>query len=178
MLPAQYMRRAICTLILGLLATSACGGRMRAPTMPNGQRLALVLVLDRALDPQTPADKATQLQQVADYMEPDLLQRLRGAGYDAAVSSAEAAASGPGQYTLRVRIVDYRGGSKTARMFVGFGAGAARLDSHFELIGPGGQSYASGSPGATTSQTDWRRVVRKVNDEIVAAVNVRLRQGL
>jgi hypothetical protein len=177
MLRTVHTFRAACLLVLGLLALAACGSRQSAPTLPNGKRLAVLVFLDRTLAPETPADKATQMAEVADFMEPDLLAVLRDSGYDAAVV-AGGAQPVDGQYTLKVQITEYNGGSKAARMFVGFGAGAARLESHFELIGPNGASYTSGSPGSSTSRSSWQRVVRAVNQEIVAAVNVRLRQGL
>lgn len=177
MLRTLHTFRTASLLVLGLLAWSACGGRHAAPTMPNGKPLAVLVFMDRTLAPETPPEKASQLQEVADFMEPDLLAVLRDFGYDAAVASG-AVSPVEGQYTLRVQITEYNGGSKAARMFVGFGAGAARLESHFELIGPNGASYTSGSPGASTGRTSWQRVVRKVNQEIVAAVNMRLRQGL
>jgi hypothetical protein len=182
MLRTLHTFRTAGLLVLGLLALSACGGgRQAAPTLPNGKRLAVLVYLDRTLAPETPAEKATQIQEVADFMEPDLLDLLRSSGYDAAVV---AGAPDPGQqapggpYTLKVQITEYNGGSKAARMFVGFGAGKARLESHFELFGPNGASYTSGSPGAATGGAAWQRVVRKVNQEIVAAVSMRLRQGL
>jgi hypothetical protein len=139
--------------------------------------LAVLVFMDRTVSPETPPEKVSQLQEVADFMEPDLLALLRDAGYDAAVVSGEAQPAA-GQYKLNVQITEYNGGSKAARMFVGFGAGAARLATHFELFGPTGTSYTSGSPGASTGRTSWQRVARKVNQEIVSAVGVRLRQGL
>jgi Domain of unknown function (DUF4410) len=179
MLRTLHTFRATGLLVLGLLAftLTACGGRQSAPTLASGKRLAVLVFMDRTLAPETPAEKATQMAEVADFMEPDLLAVLRDSGYDAAVV-AGAAQPVEGQYTLKVQITEYNGGSKAARMFVGFGAGAARLESHFELIGPNGTSYTQGSPGASTGRTSWQRVVRKVSQEIVAAVNVRLRQGL
>jgi hypothetical protein len=167
-------------LVLGLLAisaTTACGSRQSAPTLPGGKRLAVLVYMDRTVAPETPADKVSQLQEVADFMEPDLLTLLRDSGYDAAVASGDSQPA-EGQYKLNVQITDYNGGSKAARMFVGFGAGAARLQSHFELFGPNGASYTSGSPGSSTGKTSWQRTARKVNQEIVSAVSVRLRQGL
>ena len=80
------------------------------------------------------------MAEVADFMEPDLLALLRDSGYDAAVVSGEAQPI-CGQYKLNVQITEYNGGSKAARMFVGFGAGSARLESHFELFGANGTSY-------------------------------------
>ena len=159
---------------------AACGGRQGAPTLPSGQKLAIMVFFDRTLPPETPPEKAQQLQQVQDWMEPDLLGLLRNAGYEAAsIQAVDAAgASAPGRYTLRVQVLNYNGGSKAARMFVGWGAGSARLDAHFELLGPNAQSYVSGSPGVSTSRANWEHVARKVNEEIVASVNLRLRQGL
>lgn len=177
MLRTLHTFRAAGLLVLGLLAFTACGGRQSAPTLPSGKPVAVLVYLDRTVAPETPPEKATQLAEVADFMEPDLLAVLRDSGYDAAVVSG-AAQPVEGQYTLKVQITEYSGGSKAARMFVGFGAGAARLESHFELIGPNGVSYTQGSPSASTGRTSWQRVVRKVNQEIVAAVNVRLGQGL
>jgi hypothetical protein len=180
MLPTSH--RFSFTYILATLVflLAACGGRQGAPTLPNGQKLAIMVFLDRTVAPETPPEKQQQLQQVQDWMEPDLLSLLRDAGYDAAaISGMDAAgASAPGRYTLRVQILNYNGGSKAARMFVGWGAGSARLDTHFELVGPNGQAYVSGSPGVSTSRADWQHVARKVNQEIVASVNLRLRQGL
>jgi hypothetical protein len=176
-----YTLRHVYAGVAALLFTlSACGGRQGAPTLPNGQKLSIMVFLDRTPAPETPPEKVQQLQQVQDWMEPDLLNLLRNAGYDAAaIASMDAAgASAPGRYSLHVQIMNYNGGSKAARMFVGFGAGSARLDAHFDLVGPNGQSYVSGNPGVSTSRADWQHVTRKVNQEIVAAVNLRLRQGL
>lgn len=168
---------AIALAFSGLMA---CASRPKAPTTPSGQRLAVMVFLDRTVPPETDPAKAQQLQQVNDFLEPDLVAVLRDSGYEAAsVTSVDSAGAGaPGRYTLRVRITDYNGGSMAARMAIGFGAGSARLATEFELLGPSGQSYITGAPQSSTGRTDWRRTVRKVDQEIVAAVNVRLNQGL
>jgi Domain of unknown function (DUF4410) len=165
-------------LALAALSLSACGGSHRAPTLPSGQPLAVMVTLDRTAPPDTPPDRLQQLQQVSDQFEADLVDVLRANGYDAAAVAAVDTPTGPGRYSLRVQILNYNAGSKAARMFVGFGAGSARLDAGFELFGTGGASYVKGTPGVSTSRADWRHVVRKVNEDIVAAVNVRLGQGL
>ncbi|MEY4581534.1 MAG: hypothetical protein RL701_6237 [Pseudomonadota bacterium] len=169
---------AICAFAFSTLA--ACGGsRHSAPTLPNGQRLAVMVFLDRTAPPETPPERIQQMQQVSDWMEPDLLAVLRANGYDAAsATSVDGGGSAPGRYTLRVQIVEYSAGNMAVRRFVGWGAGKARLATSFELLGPNGASYVTGTPAAATGRTDWRRTVRKVDEEIVAAVNVRLGQGL
>lgn len=170
------------TRLLGLafsaLLFAACGGGQRAPTMPNGQKLAIMVIMDRTAPPDATPEKVQQLQQVADEFESDLVDVLRANGYDAAAVAQIDNSNEPGRYLLRTQILSYNAGSKAARMFVGFGAGAARLDAAFELLGPGGASYLKGTPGVSTGKADWRRVVRKVNEDIANAVNVRLRQSL
>lgn len=164
---------------LGMVLAACGGGRHAGPTLPNGQRLAIMVFVDRAVAEGTEVDKAQQLQQVTDWLEPDLLTILRDSGYDAAaVSSFDGVPPAPGRYALRVRITDYNAGSKAARMFIGWGAGKARLAAQFELLGPNGTSYVAGEPEAATGRTDWKHAVRKVDQEIVAAVNMRLNQGL
>ena len=166
------------SLAFASLLVAACGGGQHAPTLPNGQKLAIMVMLDRTLPPNTEPDKAQQLQQVSETFESDLVDVLRANGYDAAAVTAVDNGNDPGRYLLRTQILNYNAGSKAARMFVGFGAGSARLDAAYELVGPGGASYLKGTPGVSTSKADWRRVVRKVNEDIVDAVNVRLRQSL
>lgn len=170
-----------CALTVALIAgVSACGGHRGGPTLPNGQRLAIMVFVDRGVAEGTEPGKVQQLQQVNDWLEPDLLAVLRDSGYEAASVASVDGAGGPapGRYALRVRITDYNAGSKAARMFIGWGAGKARLAAQFELIGPNGTSYIAGEPEAATGRTDWKHAVRKVDQEIVAAVNVRLNQGL
>jgi Domain of unknown function (DUF4410) len=157
---------------------AACGGHSGAPTLPDGKKLAVMVVLDRSMPPEATPEKAQQLTQVADAMGPDLVDVLQANGYDAAAITEVDSANEPGRYILKVGIVDYNGGSMAARAFIGWGAGKARLQAAYELFGPGGRSYIKGSPGEATGATDWRRTVRKVNQDIVQAVNVRLRQSL
>ena len=163
---------------LAALSLSACGGSHRAPTMPSGQRLAIMVTLDRTAPADAPPEKLQQLQQVCEEFEADLVDVLRANGYEAAAATAVDNLNDPGRYNLRVQILKYNGGSKAARMFIGWGAGSASLDAAFELVGAGGKSYVKGTPGVSTSRADWRHVVRKVNEDIAAAVNMRLGQGL
>jgi hypothetical protein len=173
----RTLRASVVFAVAGVVF-AACGGHPAAPTMPDGKKLAVMVVLDRTMPPGVTPEKAQQLTQVADTMGPDLVEVLQANGYDAAAITEIDNGNEPGRYILKVGIVDYNGGSMAARAFVGWGAGKARLQAAFELLGPGGKSYIKGEPGEATGATDWRRTVRKVDQDIVQAVNVRLRQGL
>ena len=161
-----------------LLSVAACGGRSEAPTLPDGKKLTVMVYIDGAPAGGGDTAKMEQVETVVDWMKPDLVQVLKNAGYDAGAVADPNTPVGPGSYLLRVQILEYRGGSKAARMFVGFGAGAASLNTHFELIGAGNKSYVSGSPGAGTSRVDWQHLARKANLEITDSVNARLHQSL
>jgi hypothetical protein len=164
-------------LALSFLTLAACG-HSGAPTTPSGSKLSIMVFFDRTIPTDTPPEKASQLQQVVDWMEPDLIEVLQSAGYDAGAVGNADAPTGPGRYLLRAQIVNYNGGSKAARMFVGWGAGSARLETSFELVGPGAASYVKGTPGCATGRADWRHAARKVNQEITNSVTMRLRQSL
>jgi hypothetical protein len=165
-------------LIVGL-AMSACGGRGgSAATMPNGNRVAILVFLDPGIGAETPADKAAQLNQLADWLGADLVDILRGTGYDASLIASKDVPTDVGRYILHTTITNYDAGNRAARAFVGFGAGAARLETEFELLGPGGKVYVKGVPSAGTSRADWKHVGRKINLETVDTVNARLRSGL
>jgi hypothetical protein len=159
----------VCALLL-----TACGSK--GPTTPSGDPLAILAFFDRGTAGMAP-EKIQQVDQLANWMEPDLIRILNNYGYAATQVNDPNTPVGPGRYLLRVRIVEYNAGSKAARMFVGYGAGAARLDTAFELIGPDGSVYASGAPSVASGR-DWNYAARKVNEQTVTSVTARLRQGL
>ena len=55
-------------------------------------------------------------------------------------------------------------------MPVGFGAGAASLDNHYELLGPDLDLIMAWDDGVGTSG-DWKRLPRKLNSNTVKKVN-------
>jgi hypothetical protein len=167
------------SLVFVVSLLSACGGRGgSAVTMPNGSRVAIMLFSDRGVTAETPPEKADQLNQLGEWMESDLIAILKNTGYDATLVQSRDTPTGVGSYLLRVQILEYNGGSKAARMFVGFGAGAARLNTHYELVGPGGSVYLTAAPNASTGRGDWKHAVRKIDQDTVMAVNTRLQKSL
>jgi Domain of unknown function (DUF4410) len=163
-------------LLALLLALSACGGGGKAPTMPGGAKIALLVSFDRGTEGKPP-EKVQQVGQLADYAEPDFLAILNKMGYEASRVDDPNTQPGPGRYVVRYRIIEYNAGSKAARMFVGYGAGSARLDTGYELIGPDGSSYTKGAPSVASSR-DWKNAAHKVNQETAKAIDARLHQSL
>ncbi|MET0344408.1 MAG: DUF4410 domain-containing protein [Polyangiales bacterium] len=168
-------------LALGLtaiaLASVACGGARTgsAAKNPDGSRIAIMVLTDENVPADAAPDRAAQINQLSSWMESDLLQILDGTGYQPLRVDEGGAPPGPGRYLLRVKIRNYNAGSKAARMLVGFGAGAAVLDTHFELVGSDGNVLVAGDPSVGTGR-DWKNAARKVNLQTVDSINARLHQ--
>lgn len=161
-------------MLLLALCMSACGGRTNsAPKMADGSTIAIMIVPDRGITPDMAPDRVEQIDQLATWMENDLIDILTKTGYAATRTNDPTVEPGPGRYVLRLKITNYNAGSSAARMFVGFGAGAATLDTHFDLLGPSGIEI-SGDPSVASGR-DWRNAARKVNAQTVDAVNARLK---
>lgn len=166
-----------CFLALGLAA--GCGG-IKAPTMPNGQKIALMVVADRGIEPEFNEGQVSRRNQVGEWMETDLMNMLEKQGYAATlVSDPSQAQPGPGRYVLNVKITNYNPGSKAARMFGGIAGGIAGkcvLDTHYELVGEGGVMVTDDL--SISSTNDWDKTARKANKLTTEAVTNRFRQSL
>jgi hypothetical protein len=162
-------------LLLATLVASACGGRSgSAATLPDGSRIAVMVYLDPGIAPDMPPERVNQVNQLASWMQDDLLAILDKTGYAARRVEDPATPAGPGRYVLRVQIKNYNAGSKAARMWAGgFGAGAAKLDTHFDLLGDGAVALVGGDPSVASGR-DWRNAARKVNLQTVDTVNAAL----
>jgi hypothetical protein len=170
------MRRLVLglSLMLATLAFACGGGRTgSAAKMPDGSPIAVMVNFNRNITPDMPPERAEQVNQLATWMEDDLLAILSKTGYAATRVEDPGIQAGPGRYVLRVAIREYNAGSKAARMLVGFGAGAAKLDTHFELVGDGAVAMVAGDPSVATGR-DWRNAARKVNLQTVDTVNAAL----
>jgi len=134
------------------------------------------VLFDRGLDGMT-LNQQNQLNQLSDFLEPNLLTQFRRAGYTMkTIISREQFQASPGRFLLIVKTVNYNPGSKAARMVVGFGAGSTSLDVHFEVYGEDDQPLLSKDHGRR-STLDWQNVCRALNKDIVRftgdAVNAR-----
>ncbi len=163
----------ILVIALTALCFLSCGSSVQAPKAPDGGPLTMVLAFDRGLEGKT-QDQQNQLNQVGDFMEPNLIQWLRDAGYATEiVPGKEAFTPAPGKYLLAVKIVNYNPGSKAARMLVGFGAGSGSLDVRYELMADPTQPIHAKEHGRASSR-DWKPVCRRVNKDIVEDITNKL----
>ncbi|PLX78634.1 MAG: hypothetical protein C0614_08465 [Desulfuromonas sp.] len=162
-------------LLLGLVVTAGCGGpKLKAPKAAGGGSLSMAVVVDRGITPDLPAERVKQYQQVGEWMERDLLNVLKKAGYTPRlVAGRNEFRGGEEGYLLTVKIVKYNPGSKAARILVGFGAGSTSLDTRYELYGAKPQPLLAEDHGYGSS-IDWFKIIQKLNREMVDAVTKKL----
>ncbi len=126
-------------------------------------------------DRGTPAEEHKKsTEELAKWMEKDLVNRLTRAGYSAElITSKDQFVPAEGRYLLTVTVVKYNPGSSAARIVVGFGAGSASLDNHYDLIGAGGQPVLSWDDGVGTSG-HWSKLPAKLNGNAVNKIKAQL----
>jgi len=162
-------------LFLSLLFLAGCAASSgRAPQSAAGEKIEIMVLSDRGNPAEMNAYSAKGISDLAPYMEKDLLGQLKRAGYQARlIQDRSEFTPGNGRYLLVTRIVNYNPGSSAARVLVGFGAGAASLDNHYELFGNSAQPLLSWDDGVGTSQ-HWSRICRKLNANTVKRLNQQL----
>jgi hypothetical protein len=130
----------------------------------------LLVLIDRGIEPSFTNYQANNRDQVGEFMERDLPAVLKKSGFNARlIDKRSEYKPAAGLYLLTVKITNYNAGSKVARRFVGFGAGATSMDTHFELFGSDSKPLLSDDQSVGSAR-DWKNVVRKVNEQTTKAV--------
>lgn len=169
------MFRLAMPLLLSLLLLSGCASSSgRAPQAATGEKVEIMILSDRGDTSAMNDYTAKAVGDLAPFMEKDLVEQLNRAGYRARqIKSRSEFNPGNGRYLLTTRIVNYNPGSSAARMLVGFGAGSASLDNHYELFGNSAQPLLTWDDGVGTSQ-HWTRLCRTLNSNAVKRLNTQL----
>ena len=131
----------------------------------DGNRKTIAVVFDRNIPADLEPGPAQSQNEISEFMEKQLVKLLNKKYKAELVSSEGDYQSGSYDHLLKVKVVKYQRGSSAARMLVGFGAGAAYLDIHYELIGRDGQILIAKDDGVSTSQ-HWSRIPKKLNKNI------------
>lgn len=114
---------------------------------------------------------------LADWMQDDLVRvfaRYAKTGYQAKlIEKRKDFSAQPNEYLLTVKIIEYRPGSKAARIIVGYGAGGVALKIHYELSANGRDMILT-KDDSTYSGREWINAARKLNQNIAKAVTEKL----
>lgn len=158
--------------VVMMVVLSACA---KAPQDASGKASSikgttLFVLIDRGIEESFTNYQVNNRDQVGNFMERDLPAVLKKSGFNARlISKRSEYKPAAGSFLLTVKITNYNAGSKVARRFVGFGAGATSMDTHFELYGSDSKLLLSDDPSVGSTR-DWNNVVRKVNEQTARAV--------
>jgi hypothetical protein len=130
----------------------------------------LYVLIDRGIEKSFTDMQVKNRDQVGDYMEQDLPKVLKKSGFNPRlINKRSEYQPTAGSYLLTVKITNYNPGSQAARMMVGYGAGAASMDTHYELYGTDSKPLLSDNQSVGSGR-DWRNVIRKINEQTTKAV--------
>jgi len=160
---------AVCW-VLCVLSVAGCTTSPQSPQGNAGKKIEIMVLSDRGNPAEMSQQQYKYRIEVGQWMERDLLNRLRRSGYEASlVETKEKFEARDGRYLLVVKIVSYNPGSSAARIVVGFGAGAASLDNHYEFYGTAPKPLMTWDDGVGTSQ-HWSRLPSKLNANTVGRI--------
>ena len=161
-------------LVLFVMLLAGCARAPRAPLSDAGEKIEIMVFSDRGNPAEMTERQYKYRIEVGQYMERDLINRLRRSGYRTElINSKDEFEARAGRYLLIVKIVSYNPGSSAARILVGFGAGAASLDNKYEFYGAGKEPIMAWDDGVGTSE-HWTRIPRKLNANTVKRITGKL----
>ncbi|MBU1566142.1 MAG: DUF4410 domain-containing protein [Proteobacteria bacterium] len=136
-------------LLLGLI-TGGCGEK-KAQLNPLGVKDIAVLTMDGNL-PKQKAKQARELRTALEWMDRDLVKNLSDSGF-AAILVKDRQAYKPEMGKLMIVDVErFKASNRSARAFVGFGAGSASLALSYKLLDEKGILLSEWRDGVSSSK--------------------------
>lgn len=161
-------------LVLFVMLVAGCARAPRAPLADAGEKIEIMVFSNRGNPAEMTERQYKYRIEVGQYMERDLINRLKRSGYRALlINSKDEFEARAGRYLLIVKIVSYNPGNSATRIFVGFGAGAASLDNKYEFYSAGQKPIMAWDDGVGTSE-HWTRIPRKLNVNTVKRITEKL----
>jgi hypothetical protein len=165
------------TAVLAVVLVACWPTPKRGPQATTGRPITIYALVDPGIEKSFNDYQVRNRRQTAEYMEKDLKSMLEKAGYAAhVIDNRSAYRPGPGAYLLTVKITSYNPGVKAVRMYVGYGAGAASMHTHYELYGSKGQKMLSDNVRAGTGGA-WEKAIRKIDVTTIDAISTKLGGG-
>lgn len=164
------------SVVLFLFVAACASSGAKAPKTASGKGITMYVIIDRGITRSMTDYQIKNRNQVGTWMEQDLPALLKKAGYKPRLITRRSQYKRSGSsYLLVVKITSYNPGAKAARMFVGYGAGATSMKTHYELYGKGRRRILADDLGVGSSR-GWRNVIRKIDTLTVRAVSEKLSQ--
>jgi Domain of unknown function (DUF4410) len=157
-------------LLLGL--TSGCGEK-KANLNPSEVKDIAVLTMDGNL-PELAAAQLRELQTTLERMDLDLIKNLKDSGFRAILIKDRQAYKPEMGRLLVVSVERFKAGNRTARAFVGFGAGSASLALNYKLFNESGTLISEWRDGVSSSKgaTNCAEILnRKAVENVIGLFN-------
>lgn len=162
---------------MGLLAVLALACAARPAVVRDGKRVMIFVLVDRASDFRMSVDDRDSREDMAQFIEADLVERLRAEGFLATtIASRDQLIEAPTHYLVTVRLLDVRLVGRGARGVVGFAAGPTLLKANLTVTRPDGQPFVSYDDESNTVR-DWNVCPSEVDERLVERVLGGFRAG-
>jgi Domain of unknown function (DUF4410) len=174
----MMIRTLVTASLLSLLCfvSSSCRSGGAVQGSAGGGRQPLDVLIEEGSPAEMTEKQYGLRKELRTAMERDLPRRLARQGFDMRLITSPTQNTGKETDAplLIVRYEAYNPGSSAARMWVGYGAGAASLDLSMTL-GKGGKEIATWKDGCGTSQ-HWSRIINTLDDRMSKKVKTLLVQ--
>lgn len=171
------MKRLLVGVIVFFALVLTIGFVNSAHAVDASEQKTIYVLFDNGVSGSLDARQAKAQAQLSDWMDDDLVRvfaRYAKAGYQGKLIGKRGDfRQGSDNYLLAVKIIEYRAGSKAARMVVGFGAGGVSLKIHYELSANGRNAILTSDDGVFSGR-EWISAARKLNEKMAKAVTEKL----
>ena len=150
---------------------AGCGASSRAPRTSAGEPVEIMVLCDQTCPTELSEGNQAYFVRLTQWMGRDLVNRLTKSGYKAVpVETRDEFEPREGRYLLTTKNTGYSPGSKAARALVGFGAGFATLDVHYEFYGMEAQPLMEWDDGASTGRVSLTGIAKKIDQHAVERI--------
>jgi hypothetical protein len=164
-------------LLLGLssIILLSCWPSPKSGPTAQGKPIPVFVFVDPGIEKSFTDYQVKNRKQTSAWMEKDMEKMLKKAGYAPyLIGKRSEYKAAPGSYLLAVKITNYNPGAKAARMYIGYGVGAASMKVHYELH-KGQQQILAADTGAGTGGA-WQKAIRKIDVTMIDAVSAKISQ--
>jgi hypothetical protein len=171
------MKRRLIAVTAFLAVAFTIGFVNSAKAVDKSAQTTIYILFDNDVNKTLETRQTKAQMQVSDWMDDDLVRvfsRYTKVGYQAKlIEKSKDFTPQANNYLLTVTIIEYRAGSKAARMFVGYGAGGVSLKIHYELFVDGKNAILAKDDGVFSGR-EWISAARKLNENMAKAVTEKL----
>ncbi len=171
------MKKQLITVIAFFAVAFTIGFVSSLKALEKDDQKTIYVLFDDGVNDNLEVRQAKAQTQLSDWMDDDLVRvfaRYAKSGYQAKIiEKRKDFRPQSNNYLLTVKIIEYRAGSKAARMIVGYGAGGVSLKIHYELFADGKKAILASDDGVFSGR-EWISAARKLNEKMAKAVTEKL----